>query len=107
MMILGVVVERKLIKKFKGFKLKALLSFFKHQNLKPGAFNPGSSLRLRPTQEHKPPEGDEAAEPDARAPQPTTYRATQVNHNTIVYQYRPCTQRHCVVVPAHCTHSVI
>ena len=30
--------------------------------------------------------------------------STRVNHNTTVYQYRPCTQRHCIV-PAHCTHS--
>ena len=33
--------------------------------------------------------------------------STRVNHNTIVYQYRSCSQRHCVVPePAHYTHSV-
>ena len=31
---------------------------------------------------------------------------TRVNHDTIVYQYRSCTQCRCIV-PAHCTHSVI
>ena len=30
----------------------------------------------------------------------------RVNHNTIVYQYRSCTQHPCTV-PAHYTHSVI
>ena len=32
--------------------------------------------------------------------------STRFNHNTTVYQYRPCTQRR-FVVPAHYTHSVI
>ena len=29
------------------------------------------------------------------------------NHNTVVYQYRSCTQCRCIVLPAHHTHSVI
>ena len=32
--------------------------------------------------------------------------STRVNHNTIVYRYRSCTQCH-LVVPAHYTHSII
>ena len=40
------------------------------------------------------------------APAHYTDWSTRVNHNTIVYQYRSCTQCRCIV-PAHYTHSVI
>ena len=44
---------------------------------------------------------------EGRAPgNPGSDWSTRVHHNIIVYQYRPRTQRRCIV-PAHYTHSVV
>ena len=56
---------------------------------------------------HEPPFHEAVASrtPDARAPQPTPIGRQSVKHNTIVYQYLPCTRWHYIVPSALYTFS--
>ena len=95
--------------KKQGLKLKALFQVentatsFHNQTLKPGALSSrGRACASAPRLD----DGIHLHRRSLGLRNRGSDWSTRLNHNTIVYQYRPCTQRHCVV-PAHYTHSDI